>query len=51
MTDGTPKPEPEPGAGGAGTSRAAAIIQQVLIASLVGTIILMIAIAAFWTSL
>jgi hypothetical protein len=52
MADGTPKPEPEPGAGVAETPRAAvAITQQVLVATLVGAIILMIAIAAFWTSL
>ena len=51
MTDGAPKPELESGAGGAETPRAVAITQQVLVASLVGAIILMIAIAAFWTSL
>lgn len=42
----------EPDAAGREAARAApAKIQRVLVASLVGAIILMIAIAAFWTSL
>ena len=52
MTDDTPKPDAEPGAAAPEDAPAqTALLQQVLVASLVGAIILMIAIAAFWTSL
>lgn len=45
-------PDTAPDAAGREAARAApAKIQRVLVASLVGAIILMIAIAAFWTSL
>ncbi len=46
------KPDAEPGAASREAARAAPTkIQRVLVASLVGAIILMIAIAAFWTTL
>ena len=54
MTADTPESESdaEPGPSAPDDARAGrSILQQVLVASLVGAIILMIAIAAFWTSL
>ena len=52
MAADTQKPDAEPGAPAPESARAGPpILQQVLVASLVAAIILMIAMAAFWTSL
>ena len=52
MAADTPTPDAEPGTNAPDDARADnPVWQQVLVASLVGAIILMIAIAAFWTSL